>query len=71
MNKYTVSRTVSGAILEQETKFTEKDIFNSVNRQLSNYFQDTVTMKKYIHDKLNSMVELGLVGRTSCYYFPV
>ena len=71
MDKYIVPQTVSEAILDQESKFTDKDIFNVVKEQLKVYFKNTDEMKNYIRTKLNSMTELGLVGRTSCYYFPI
>ena len=71
MGEYLVPQTVSKAILDQETKFTDKDIFNAVKEQLNTYFKNTDEMKNYIRTKLNSIAELGLVGRTSCYYFPI
>lgn len=62
---------VSEIILEQEDKFTVKDILDKVKDKIQNMFETIDKLKSYIIDKLNSMCEYGLVGKTDLYYFSI
>lgn len=60
---------VSETILNQEGKFTMKDILDKVKPIVSNQFETPDKLETYIIKKLNSMCDYGLVGKTSVYYF--
>lgn len=60
---------VSDAILTREGMFTVEDIMNSVKEVLSQFFSSSQEILSYITNKLNSMCDFGLIGRTDFYYF--
>ena len=62
---------VSETILNQEGKFTIKDILDKVKSIISDQFRTLDDLKRYIIEKLNSMCDYGLVGKTDMYYFSV
>ena len=65
------SFVVSEAILNQEGKFTIKDILDKVRTIILDQFDTIDTLKRYIIEKLNSMCDYGLIGRTDVYYFSI
>lgn len=65
------SFVVSEVILNQEGKFTVKDILDKVRNIISDQFDSPDTLKRYIIEKLNSMCDYGLIGRTDVYYFSI
>ena len=65
------SFVVSEAILNQEGKFTVKDILDKVRTIILDQFDTIDTLKRYIIKKLNSMCGYGLIGRTDVYYFSI
>ena len=65
------SFVVSEAILNQEGKFTVRDILDKVRTIILDQFDTIDTLKRYIIEKLNSMCDYGLIGRTDVYYFSI
>ncbi|ORO80991.1 hypothetical protein [Streptococcus oralis] len=69
------SKIVSEIILDQTDKFIVKDIIEKVKSkiedQIEKLFGTLADMENYIINKLNSMCEYGLVGKTDLYYFAV
>lgn len=65
------SFVVSEAILNQEGKFTVKDILDKVRNIIQDQFDTIDNLTKYIIKKLNSMCYYGLIGRTDVYYFSI
>lgn len=65
------SFVVSEVILNQEGKFTVKDILDKVIDIILDQFDTIDALKKYIIEKLNSMCDYGLIGRTNVYYFSI
>lgn len=65
------SFVVSEAILNQEGKFTVKDILDKVRNIIRDQFDTIDNLTKYIIKKLNSMCDYGLIGRTDVYYFSI
>ena len=63
-----LSFVVADVILEQQGKFTIEDILNEVRKRIKTPIEN---LKEYIVNKLNSMCEYGLIGRTNVYYFSV
>ena len=63
------SFVISEAILNQEGKFTVKDILDKVRTIILDQFDTIDTLERYIIKKLNSMCDYGLIGRTNVYYF--
>ena len=63
-----LSFVVADVILEQQGKFTIEDILNKVRKRIKTSIEN---LKEYIVNKLNSMCEYGLIGRTNIYYFSV
>ena len=63
-----LSFVVADVILEQQGKFTIEDILNEVRKRIKTPIEN---LKEYIVNKLNSMCEYGLIGRTNIYYFSV
>ena len=63
-----LSFVVADVILEQQGKFTVEDILNEVRKRIKTSIEN---LKEYIVNKLNSMCEYGLIGRTNVYYFSV
>lgn len=63
-----LSFVVADVILEQQGKFTIEDILNEVRKRIKTLIEN---LKEYIVNKLNSMCEYGLIGRTNVYYFSV
>lgn len=63
------SFVISEIILNQEGKFIVEDILNKVENIISEQFETTEALKKYIIKKLDSMCYYGLIGRTNVYYF--
>ena len=63
-----LSFVVADVILEQQGKFTVEDILNKVRKRIKTPIEN---LKEYIVNKLNSMCEYGLIGRTNIYYFSV
>ena len=63
-----LSFVVADVILEQQGKFTIEDILNKVRKRIETSLEN---LKEYIVNKLNSMCEYGLIGRTNVYYFSV
>ena len=63
-----LSFVVADVILEQQGKFTIEDILNKVRKRIKTSIEK---LKEYIVNKLNSMCEYGLMGRTNVYYFSV
>ena len=59
---------MADVILEQQGKFTIEDILNEVRKRIKTPIEN---LKEYIVNKLNSMCEYGLIGRTNVYYFSV
>lgn len=59
---------MADVILEQQGKFTIEDILNEVRKRIKTSIEN---LKEYIVNKLNSMCEYGLIGRTNIYYFSV
>lgn len=60
-----LSKIVSSVILSKEGKFTKRDI------ELDLLSKGVEVNENYLKYKLDSMCELGLIGRTSVYYFSV
>lgn len=60
---------VSETILNQDGKFTMKDILDKVKPMVSTQFETPDKLETYISRKLNSMCDYGLIGKTSMYYF--
>ena len=65
------SFVVSDVILNQNGKFTVNDILNKVKYIILDQFKTIDDLINYIIKKLDSMCELGLIGKTSIYYFSV
>ena len=65
------SFVVSEAILNQEGKFTVKDILDKVRNIIEDQFNTIDKLTRYIIEKLNSMCDYGLIGRTDVYYFSI
>jgi len=65
------SFVVSEVILNQEGKFTVKDILDKVRNIILDQFNTIDNLKRYIIEKLNSMCDYGLIGRTDVYYFSI
>lgn len=65
------SFVVSDAILNQNGKFTMNDILNEVKNVILDQFKTIDGLINYIIKKLDSMCNLGLIGKTSIYYFSV
>ena len=63
-----LSFVVADVILEQQEKFTIEDRLNKVRKRIKTSIEN---LKEYIVNKLNSMCEYGLIGRTNVYYFSV
>ena len=63
-----LSFVVADVILEQQGKFTIEDILNKVRKRIKTSIEN---LKEYMVNKLNSMCEYGLIGRTNVYYFSV
>lgn len=63
-----LSFVVADVVLEQQGKFTIEDILNKVRKRINTPIEN---LKEYIVNKLNSMCEYGLIGRTNIYYFSV
>ena len=66
-----LSFVVADVILEQQGKFTIEDILNEVRKRIEKNKTSIENLKEYIVNKLNSMCEYGLIGRTNVYYFSV
>lgn len=66
-----VSFVVSEIILNQEGKFTIQDILDKVKSKIKDQFETIDNLKRYIIEKLDSMCDYGLVGRTDVYYFSI
>ena len=66
-----LSFVVADVILEQQGKFTFEDILNEVRKRIEKNKTSIENLKEYIVNKLNSMSEYGLIGRTNIYYFSV
>lgn len=66
-----LSFVVADVILEQQGKFTAEDILNKVGKRMKKNKTSTENLKEYVVNKLNSMCEYGLIGRTNVYYFSV
>lgn len=69
-----LSFVVADVILEQQGKFTIEDILNEVRKKIEKNktsIENLKELKEYIVNKLNSMCEYGLIGRTNIYYFSV
>ena len=65
------SFVVSDVILNQNGKFTANDILSKVKYIILDQFKTIDDLINYIIKKLDSMCELGLIGKTSIYYFSV
>ena len=65
------SFVVSEAILNQEGKFTVKDILDEVRTIILDQFDTIDTLERYIIKKLNSMCDYGLIGKKNVYYFSI
>lgn len=65
------SYVVSDVILKQVGIFTLKDILDIVSSKIESQFESVKKMTDYVINKLNSMCEFGLIGRTSIYYFSI
>ena len=63
-----LSFEVADVSLEQQGKVTIEDILNKVRKRIKTSIEN---LKEYIVNKLNSMCEYGLIGRTNVYYFSV
>ena len=63
-----LSFVVADVVLDQQGKFTIEDILNKVRKRIKTSIEN---LKEYIVNKLNSMCEYGLIGRTNVYYFSV
>lgn len=66
-----LSFIVADLILDQQGKFTVEDILNKVEKKNEKNKISTENLKEYVVNKLNSMSEYGLIGRTNIYYFSV
>ena len=66
-----LSFIVADLILDQQGKFTVEDILNKVEKKNEKNKISTENLKEYVVNKLNSMCEYGLIGRTNIYYFSV
>ena len=62
---------VSEVILNQNGKFTVNDILNKVKHLILNQFETIDDLINYIIKKLDSMCDLGLIGKTLIYYFSI
>ncbi len=65
-----LSVLVSRVILEAEGVFTINEIYQKVKPNLDESHSEE-EMKGYIKRKLDTMADLGLVGKTNAYYFSV
>ena len=66
-----LSFIVADLILDQQGKFTVEDILNKAEKKNEKNKISTENLKEYVVNKLNSMSEYGLIGRTNIYYFSV
>ena len=66
-----VSFIVSEIILNQEGKFTVKDILDRAKPRIGNQFETSDKLERYIIGKLDSMCDYGLIGKTTVYYFSI
>lgn len=71
MENKKVAKIVSEIILNQEGKFLLKDILNKVKPLVDKEFTTIEELESYITKKLDSMCEMGLLGKTSLYYFSI
>lgn len=71
MKSRRMSQIISEIILNQEGKFLAKDILNKTKFLVGKEFATMEELRLYITRKLDSMCELGLLGKTSLYYFSI
>ena len=71
MENTKVSKIVSEIILNQEGEFLAKDILNKVKPLVDKEFTTIEELELYITKKLDSMCEIGLLAKTSLYYFSI
>ena len=71
MKSRRISRIISEIILNQEGKFLVKDILNKAKPLVGKEFATMEELRLYITRKLDSMCELGLLGKTILYYFSI
>lgn len=64
-----VSRAIGGYALMKEGTFTFNDVIKHVEDKVKQEFSNREEMENYVLKKLNQMCEVGLIGRTSTYYF--
>lgn len=62
---------VSDNILARKGKFNINDIIKDTEEKIKGQFNSREEMIDYIKYKLNSMLEFGLIGATSIYYFSI
>lgn len=71
MKNTKVSIIISEIILNRNGKFTLTDIMYESKPIIENEFTTENDLKNYVKYKLNSMCDLGLIGKTSLYYFSI
>ena len=71
MENKKVAKIVSEIILNQDGKFLVEDILNKVKPLVCEEFTTIEELELYITQKLDSMCEMGLLGKTSLYYFSI
>lgn len=64
-----VSRVIGGYALMKEGTFTFNDVIKHVEDKVKQEFSNREEMENYVLKKLNQMCEVGLIERTSTYYF--
>lgn len=71
MKNRRISQIVSEIILNQEGKFLAKDILNKTKPLVGKEFATMEELESYITKKLDSMCKIGLLDKTSLYYFSI
>ncbi len=64
---YVVSKT----ILEMEGIFTLGEIIQKIKDSIEGLKENIDSLHNYVLRKLESMCDLGLIGRTDIYYFSI
>lgn len=71
MENKKVAKIVSEIILNQGGRFLVKDVLNKAEPLVDEEFTTIEELESYITKKLDSMCEMGILGKTSLYYFSI
>lgn len=71
MNNIKVNKIITEIVLNQEGKFFVKDVLSKVKPLVDKEFTTIEELESYIIKKLDSMCEMGLLAKTSVYYFSI